>query len=117
MFLDKRDLEIAATVNNFFDAVRKRWPEGWISRERGLILNRTNGFRALMRVLRPLYLKLGVPGDVIATQRFLTELRKVKVDYNHFNIDNYPPGTSGESALRIDFVNWLGLSEIDRGQA
>jgi DGQHR domain-containing protein len=117
MFLDNKDLKITAIVNNFFDAVRKRWPEGWVSRERGVILNRTNGFRALMRVLRPLYLKLGVPGDVVATQRFLTEFRKVKVDHNHFNIDNYPPGTSGESALRIDLVNWLGLSEIDRNLA
>jgi len=114
MFLGSRDLESTDVVNNFFDAVRKRWPEGWKSRERGLILNRTNGFRALMKVLRPLYLKLGVPGDVIATQRFLAELRKTNVEYTHFNIDNYPPGSSGESALRIDFVNWLGLSELER---
>lgn len=114
MFLDNRDLDITAVVNNFFDAVRKRWPEGWTSRERGLILNRTNGFRALMRVLRPLYLKLGVPGDVVATRRFLAELGNVKVEHAHFNVDNYPPGSSGESALRIDLVNWLGLTEIER---
>ena len=49
MFIDDRDLDITQILFNYFDAVRRRWPEGWYSSDEGLILNWTNGFRALMR--------------------------------------------------------------------
>jgi DGQHR domain-containing protein len=114
MFIGDQDLDIADVVFNYFEAVRQRWPEGWSSRERGLILNRANGFRALIKVLRPLYLSLGVPGDVIPMRRFLGELRKIGVEHTHFNTENYPPGSSGESALRDDFLQWLGLAPVGR---
>jgi DGQHR domain-containing protein len=113
MFIDESDIDIANVVFNFFDAVRKRWEKGWTAKERGLILNRTNGFRALMRIMRLLYLKLGHPGDVVSANAFLSEFRKVPVDHSHFNTDNYPPGSSGESQLRIDFINWLDLTKVE----
>jgi DGQHR domain-containing protein len=56
-FLDERDLDIADVIFNYFSAISERWHEGWIGSERGIILNRASGFRALMKVLRPLYLK------------------------------------------------------------
>lgn len=115
LFLEERDLDIAAVVFNFFEAVRRRWPEGWASQERGLILNKTNGFRALMRVLRPLYLKLGRPGEVVHIGPFARAFGDVKFEYQHFNTENYPPGSSGESALRADLIEALGLAGVERG--
>ena len=114
MFIDDRDLDITQILFNYFDAVRRRWPEGWYSSDEGLILNRTNGFRALMRILRPLCLKLGLPGEVISTDAFLNEFRSVPVEYDHFNIKNYPPGSGGESGMKDDLMQWLALGRIDR---
>jgi DGQHR domain-containing protein len=114
MFIDGHDLDIAQIIFNYFTAVQRRWPEGWNATDQGLILNRTNGFRALMKVLRPLSLKLGLPGQINSTEMFLREFRTVPVDYDHFNTNNYPPGSSGESGMRGDLLHWLDLVEIDR---
>jgi hypothetical protein len=109
MFIEERDLDIATVLFNYFSAVQSKWPDGWNARSRGLILNRTNGFRALMRVLRPVYLTLAKPGQVVSFEAFEREFEQVDVDSAHFNTDNYQAGTSGESALRNDLLNWLGF--------
>jgi DGQHR domain-containing protein len=99
MFLQKRDADIANIVWNFFDAVRERWPAAWASTGRGAVLNRTNGFRALMRFLRPAYLHFTAPGPVIESRRFLTLFNKVKLTDDDFTTANFAPGTSGETEL------------------
>jgi DGQHR domain-containing protein len=114
MFIDGRDLDIAEIVFNYFSAVQKRWLKGWDTINEGLILNRTNGFRALIKVLRPLTLKLGLPGTIIPVDAYLNEFRDVPVEYDYFNTDNYPAGSSGESGMRNDLLNWLKLVDIDR---
>jgi hypothetical protein len=114
LFLDEGDLDIANIIFNYFTAISTRWHEGWISFERGLILNRTNGFRALMKVLRPLYLKLGKPGEIVSSEKFLKEFEEIDVDYRHFNSETYLPGSTGESDLRNDFLRWLKLDSGPR---
>lgn len=100
MFIAQEDLKIAEVVSNYFEAIRGRWPEAWEERGRGMILNRTNGFRALMRFLRFAYLQVGVPGDVPSTKKFATMVfSKVDVHDREFTIENFPPGTSGEAKL------------------
>ncbi|HEX4638685.1 MAG TPA: DGQHR domain-containing protein [Chthoniobacterales bacterium] len=49
-FIDEKDAEIAKCLWNYFDAVRLRWPTAWNTDARGVILPRTTGFAALMRV-------------------------------------------------------------------
>ena len=114
MFIDGRDLDIAQIIFNYFSAVRQRWSDGWDTFDEGLILNRTNGFRALMKVLRPLFLKLGLPGTIISTEAFLQEFRNVPAEYTQFSTANYPPGSSGESGMRNDLLHWLDLVALDR---
>jgi hypothetical protein len=87
-------------------------------RKRRIRLNlnssRSSGFRALMKVLRPLYLKLAKTEEIVSAELFLKEFEKVDVDYRHFNSENYLPGSTGESDLRNDFLNWLGLEPMPR---
>jgi DGQHR domain-containing protein len=100
MFIDGRDVEIGMVVSNYFEAVRQRWPEAWDYRGQGRILNRTNGFRALMRFLRHSYLEVGKPGDVPTVGKFLdNSLRNVIAKDSDFTIENFPPGSAGESRL------------------
>lgn len=99
MFLEERDLEITDVLWNFFDAVRRRWPTAWNFKGRGLILNKTNGFKALMRFLRPAYLHLTNPGGVPKAEDFATIFDRIQIKDDEFNTENYLPGTEGESTL------------------
>lgn len=99
LFIDQEDLKIMDVIWNFFDAVRARWPKSWENIMPGNILNRTNGFRAFMRFLRPAYLWFGSPGDVPETKRFLELLNGIRLEEGDFNTERFPPGTSGEAAL------------------
>jgi DGQHR domain-containing protein len=99
MMIDKRDMEIADVIWNYFDAVRSKWPTAWNATGAGLILNRTNGFRALMRFLRPAYLYLVGPGEVPKREQFEKIFSRIQMTDNEFVTDTYKPGTSGEVGL------------------
>ena len=99
MFIDEKDLEITDIIWNFFDAVKARWPKAWDFNGKGLMLNKTNGFRALMRFLRPAYLHLVNPGNVPKTQDFQTIFNKIDLKDDDFSTDMFQPGTSGESFI------------------
>jgi DGQHR domain-containing protein len=100
MFIDDRDIDIAKIVNNYFLAVRQRWPTAWDERGRGYILNRTNGFKALMQVFRRAYLQVAAPGDVPSQQKFYERIFSgIDARDTDFTTENFPPGSSGESRL------------------
>ncbi len=99
LFIAERDFEITDVLWNYFGAVRERWPTAWNATGTGYMLNRTNGFRALMRFLRPTYLRLTAPGGVPTMEQFLGEFQKIGIDDQDFVIDVFKPGTGGESAL------------------
>lgn len=102
MFLNEKESDITRIVLNLFKAVEYRWPNSWNDLERkGNVLPKTNGLKALMRFLKPLYLLLAgnnrqfVP-EVADFQKFID---KVDLEDQDFNIKTFPPGTSGESKL------------------
>ncbi len=99
MMIDKRDLEIVDVVWNYFDAARRRWPTAWGATGRGQILNKTNGFKGLMRFLRVAYLRLVGPGEVPNQEQFSKVFARITMNDDDFNSDNFKPGTSGEVAL------------------
>lgn len=99
LFIDGKDLEIADVIWNYFDAVKDRWSSAWNRSERGNILNKTNGFRALMRFLRPAYLDLLTKGTVPSKNDFKRIFDRINIGDDEFNTDIFKPGTSGESEL------------------
>lgn len=105
MFIEERDLEITDVLWNYFSAVSERWEKAWNYHGNGLMLNKTNGFRALMRYLPRIYLRLGKPGSVPSKQEFLSVLNNINISSDDFNIDNFKPGTSGESRLYRCLIN------------
>lgn len=102
MFLQEHDDLITQIVLNFFTAVQNRWPEAWndLSRK-GNVLPKTNGFKALMRFLKPLYLNLseGQHMYVPDLKEFSQVLSKVKLTDAEFSTETFKPGTSGEALL------------------
>lgn len=99
LFIDEDDVKIADVIRNFFDAVRRRWPEAWNFMGRGLMLNKTNGFKACMRLLRPAYLHYGQPGDVVSSEQFFELFKRCALKDNDFTTERFQPGTSGEAEL------------------
>ena len=109
LFLEEKDLEIADILLYYFSAVRQRWPEAWASSARGWMLNRTNGFRAFMRFLRPAYRLLGARAEVPSQDAWLDLFNKVSLVDADFTVENFEPGTSGETKLFKRLLNDTGL--------
>lgn len=113
MMIDDEDQKIADILFNFFDAVREKWPTAWNSTESGQILNRTNGYRALMRFIKDCYLSIAKVGEVPSKNDFLNVFKNITLTDNDFTIDNYKPGTSGESALYRDLLKQSNLGHLN----
>lgn len=111
MFVDGRDIDIAKSVDGFFQAVRKRWPNAWDAFGAGFILNKTNGFRALMRLLRVIYKDLYGANEIIVESDVSEILNRSNLTDNQFTTENYKPGTSGETQLFRDLRDSCGLGE------
>lgn len=100
LFLDEEDKKIADIILAFFSAARKKWPLAWDNPGNGYMLGKTNGFRALMRLLRPAYLnvvsKIGEVPDIDAFSRLFD---RSTVKEEDFVITEFLPGTGGEARL------------------
>lgn len=113
-FVSGEDVKIADVLFHYFSAVRDKWPIAWLSDEKGHILNRTNGFRALMRLLMVIcrvqqpYKKLPTKADFDA---LFARVNLVDAD---FNVDTFKPGTSGESLLFAKLRDEMELDDQKR---
>jgi DGQHR domain-containing protein len=111
MFVAERDFDIAQTVHEFFVAVRERWPIAWAAEGLGYMLNRTNGYRALCRLLKPLYLQYSSGKEIVRREQFLTYLSRSGLRDQDLTTDHFPPGTSGESLLYNQLIVDLDLGD------
>lgn len=100
LFIEENDIQIAQTIHNLFSAIKTRWPIAWgDERPQGTMLNRTNGFRAVMRLYRDLYEKHGMPSPVLSKEFIENYLRDVELEDADFTVENFVPGSGGEGAL------------------
>jgi DGQHR domain-containing protein len=111
MFVDDQDAEIARVLWNYFSAVSGRWPKAWQFKQRGLVLNLTTGFRALMRFLPVAYLSLGGMDTIVQEEDFRAVFDKVKIADDDFTPENYAPGTSGQAKLYHELEGFTRLDE------
>ena len=112
MLIDVKDVDITNVIWNYFDAIASKWPVPW-NAEIGsrMMLNRTNGFRAFMKFLRPAYLELTKPGGVPSPEEFSRVIDRVKLSDSDFTTDNFVPGSSGESSLFRTLLEQTGLAD------
>jgi len=98
-FILEKDLKIVEAVFDYFSAVKERWPLAWSNQDRGNMLNRTNGFRALMRAYAHVFELAGQNDGTIARADVDRFMKNVPLKDDQFNTEEFPPGTSGESKL------------------
>lgn len=111
MFIEEQDISITDVVRHYFEAIRERWPDAWNHGGEGWMLNKTNGFRGMIRLLRPAYLHIANPGEVPSKNEFLKVFSRSKLQDEDFNIEKFKPGTSGETALFRHLLDELGLKD------
>ena len=104
LFIRESDAVIADIVWNYFDAVRERWPVAWSNPGNRNILSKGTGFRAFMRLLRPLYRRLMSPDGNVKEAQFFEALESVQISDDDFNIERYAPGAIGETRLYKDLL-------------
>jgi DGQHR domain-containing protein len=111
-FIDKEDSMIAQTMVNYFAAVGAVWPLAWTEKTPGLILNRTTGYNALMRLLPMAMFRLGL--DTVHTiEEFAGILNKVNLSDHDFSPERFKPGSSGEGQLYKQMLANTGISESE----
>ena len=71
------------------------------------MLNKTNGFRALMSIFGRVYTHLTSPGQAVSATKFAEMFRHSKLKDADFNTDNFRPGTSGETKLRNELIEQI----------
>jgi hypothetical protein len=86
------------------------WPNAWVDISKGAVLSKTNGFRALMRLMKPVYYTLGKElGNIATTDEVLILLEKSSLLENEITTTIFQPGTSGEALLFNRLVSELAL--------
>jgi DGQHR domain-containing protein len=111
-FLRADDVGIAEVVWNYFEAVSGKWPQAWNATGAGMMLNRTNGFNALIRLFRPAYLYFAEPGQSVTVGQFRSLFDKSPLKDQDFNPAKFVPGTSGATELFHALAAQLALAEI-----
>lgn len=102
---------IFACLTNYFSAVRSRWPTSWDDAPTGSVLNRTTGYAALMKFLRPVYVANCSSGEVIKESVCRDIFSRISIGDEEFTRDNFLPGSAGISALYKRFLAESGLDE------
>lgn len=113
-FVSANDVKIADVMFRYFSAVRDKWLDAWQSNEKGQILNRTNGFRALMRLLMVICREIKPHQKLPSKEDFDALFARVSLDDSDFNVDNFKPGSSGEGLLFSRLLEELGYNAQKR---
>jgi len=107
LFIDEKDIIIGRLIKNYFNAVQKRWPSAWRNVTKELILNRSTGYIALMRLFPIICEELSFSNNEISVDGFYEMFRKIKIIEDDFNRNNYLPGSSGQSKLFKDLKTFI----------
>lgn len=107
------DGAVFACLTNYFNAVKDRWPNSWDNAPSGSILNRTTGYGALMRLLRPVYLARCREGEILKKDDCDEIFGRIKINETELTKDVFIPGSSGMSRLYKRMLEESGLGEAE----
>jgi DGQHR domain-containing protein len=110
LFRRNEDEKILKILVNYFNAVKDKWTDAWNNTGRGNIINKTNGFNAFIRFLRPAYLNFTQTSQIVTEQSFRELFDKVSLTDSDFSPENFLPGSSGATALYRRLVEDTGVA-------
>jgi len=105
------DGAVFACLTNYFNAVKTRWPDSWDDAPVGNILNRTTGYSALMKFLRPAYVSRCSKGEILTKEACDVIFGSIDIPDRELTRDCFLPGSSGVSSLYKRLLSDSGLSD------
>lgn len=108
------DSGVFLCLSNYFEAVRRHWPEPWDNpnARAGLILNRTTGYAALMRFLRQVYLRYCEKGEILSMESCEEVFDEIDIAEAELTRETFIPGSSGISSLYRRLMSEVRWSEL-----
>lgn len=108
---DDNDAAVFLCLTNYFNAVKARWPQLWDDAPAGTVLNRTTGYGALMKFLRPVYLSKCNKGEILTREACDEVFRGISIPDRELTREHFLPGSSGVSTLYNRLLSESGLSD------
>ncbi|KIN64888.1 DGQHR domain protein [Sulfitobacter noctilucicola] len=108
---DDNDAAVFLCLTNYFNAVKARWPKLWDDAPAGTVLNRTTGYGALMKFLRPVYLSKCDKGEILTREACDEVFRGISIPDRELTREHFLPGSSGVSTLYNRLLSESGLSD------
>ncbi len=108
---EEDDSGVFLCMTNYFSAVKERWPGSWDDAPAGNILNRTTGYAALMRFLRPVYLNHCGQGQILSKNDCDQVFAQIDIGDEELTRETFIPGSSGISALYRRLMQEIGWPE------
>jgi len=108
--IEKNEASILKIITNYFSAVADKWPNAWEDEEQIYMLCSTNGFNALIRFLKPCFIKLcNDKPRIVSQQEFYEIFKTVDLAESQLLIADTEYGGSGESWL---YKKLMSLSKL-----
>lgn len=111
LFVSGEDIKIGKIYEEYFQAVKEKWPTAWDYTGTGIMLSRTNGYRALSSIFGRVYRSVARPGDMVGRREFRRMFDRINLEWHDFNTDRFKPGSSGEGELRRLLITQMSLPE------
>jgi DGQHR domain-containing protein len=108
---EDNDGAVFLCLTNYFNAVKARWPASWDDAPAGSILNRTTGYCALMKFLRPVYLSRCAKGEILTREACDEIFRGIDIKDHEMTRETFFPGSSGISSFYKRLLAESGLSD------
>lgn len=99
LFIDEEDGTIAKIIWEYFKAIETKWPAAWGKVMPEMILNRSTGFIALMKLFKDIYIHFDRIGEIIDQKEYIKLFDKSSLQETDFNRTNFIPGSGGQSKL------------------
>lgn len=115
LFLKEDDFAITEIVLNYFLAVQEKWPESWEDvKRKGNFIPRSNAFKALMRYLGDVYVKIVGEdfGRVPEKDEFAEYFAHIDLTDELLNTRTFRPGSSGQALFYKLLVGEVPVDDL-----
>ena len=105
-------VELANLIIAYFNAVKSRWNKSWESEKPGVIIKKTNGFKAFMRFFPIAYKKCASKsGEMVTEETFRNYFNMLEVPAKTFTTDQAHPGQGGENHIYNALLKAAGVED------
>ncbi len=116
LFIEGKEVDIAEILYNYFSAVKEKWPNSWNDINRtGNLLPRSNAFKAFMKFLKEdVYASAcnEAFGQIPSSEVFSKYLLKAELTDENFTVENFAPGSGGQSKFLQMLRGEIGLQDM-----